>query len=328
MREELKAVCTEFIQDREVAKEAFAWDSSYLHPICAGILADKKKSVTAQELKQYKKMIQENTGIFSDFRGQGMAPMACMLAVSEDAKKLLEDALAVHDALKQHFWSSPYLPLVSMIVVQLADASMYRNIVEKTAEIYKMMKEEHPFLTSSEDGPFAAMMAFTERSPKAMNEEIEKCYTLLKPKFGMGNALQSLSHVLALGEGSAEHKCSKLEEIFDNLKAAGYKYGTNYELATLGALSILDCDAKTLVAEVIEVTDYLETQKGYGGLLGYAKKQRMMHAVMLVSSTYVERGTGQVMNSAAISGTIAMIAAQQAAMCAAVAAAAAANASN
>lgn len=324
MREELKVVCTEFIKDRDVAKEAFAWDSGYLHPICAGILADKKNSITAEELKQYKKMIKEKTGIFSDFRGNCMIPMACMLAVSEDAQKLLGDALTVYEKLKEHFWSSQYLPLVAAIVAQMAEPAEYTNIAGKTGELYQLMKKEHPFLTSAEDGPFAAMLAFTERSPQAMIEEVEKCYTLLKPKFFSGNAVQSLSHVLALGVGSAESKCSRFEAMFDSLKASGYKYGTDYELATLGALSILDCDAKAAVKELIEVTDYLETQKGYG-LFGFTKRQRMMHAAMLVSSTYVEKGAGQVMSSAAISGTIAMIAAQQAAMCAAIAATAAAS---
>lgn len=328
MREELKAACTEFIKDRDVAKEAFAWDSSYLHPICAGILADKQKSVTVQELKFYKQMIKDRTGVFSDFRGYGISPMACMLAVSEDAQRLLDDALTVYGELKKKYWSSQYLPLVAMIVAQMAEPAKYYDIVEKTGAIYQLMKEEHPFLTSAEDGPFAAMLAFTERSPKAINEEVEKCYTLLKSKFFSGNAVQSLSHVLALGEGSAESKCSRFETMFDNLKASGYKYGTDYELATLGALSVLTGDTKTLVAEVIEVTDYLETQKGYG-FFGLSKKQRMMHAAMLVSSTYVEKRACSLMNSAAISSTIAMIAAQQAAMCAAIAAtAAASNASN
>ncbi len=327
MREELQAVCTEFIKDRELAKEAFAWESSYLYPICAGILADKRQDISAVELQQYKRKIKDKTGIFSDFRGSIMAPMACMLAVSEDADKLLEDALAVHELLKKHFWSSSYLPLVSTIVARLADPSQYAHMVEKTSEIYQLMKKEHPFLTSGEDGPFAAMLAFAERSPQGMIAEVEKCYGLLKDKFFSGNAVQSLSHVLALGEGSAESKCSRLETLFNALKARGYKYGTDYELSTLGALSILDVDLECIVEELIQVTDYLETQKGYG-LLGATKRQRMMHAAMLVSSTHMEKGAGYVMNSASISSTISMIAAQQAAMCAVVAATAAANASN
>lgn len=324
MREELKAACTEFIKDKEIAKEAFAWDSSYLHPICAGILTDKQKSISSDKLKKYKQMIKDKTDIFSNFRGYCIAPMACMLAVSEDANTLLNNTLQVYEMLKRKYWSSQYLPLVAMIVVQMAESSNYEYIVEEAGKIYNLMKEVHPFLTSAEDGPFAAMLAFAEKSAEEMNDEVEKCYQLLKSKFWSGNAVQSLSQVLALGEGTAEEKCEKLSALFDDLKERGYKYGTEYELATLGALSILPGDVKIMVEEVIQVTDYLENQKGYG-FFGFGKRQRMMHAVMLVSSTYVEKDVSRVMNSAAVSGTIAMIAAQQAALCATIAATAAAS---
>ena len=327
MREELRVVCEEFIKDKDIAKEAFAWESSYLHPICAGILAEKSRSISAEELKKYKQMIKEHTGVFSDFRGYCMAPMACMMAISEDADALLNGTLKVYEELKKKYWSTYYLPLVAMIVVQMAEPSEYSRIVEKAGKIYSLMKDAHPFLTSGEDGPFATMLAFAEKSAEEMNEEVEKCYQWLKPKFFSGNAVQSLSHAVALGEGKVEDKCRKFEALFDDLKARGYKYGTDYELATLGALSILPCDVKVMVDEVIEVTDYLENKKGYG-FFGYGKKQRMLHAVLLISNTYVEKSMGRVMNSAAISGNIAMIAAQQAALCATIAATAAINSSS
>lgn len=328
MREELRTVCTEFIKDKEIAKEAFAWDNSYLHPICAGILAEKKRCISAEELKNYKQMIKDKTDIFSNFRGYCMIPMACMLAVSENADMLLNDTLKVYEILKNKYWSSQYLPLVAMIVVQMAEPSEYEHIVEEAGEIYTLMKEAHPFLTSSEDGPFATMLAFTEKSAKEMNEEVERCYELLKPSFFSSNAVQSLSHVMALGEGTAEEKCGKFMTLFEDLRARGYKYGTDYELSTLGALSILPADAKGMVDEMIEVTDYLENQSGYG-FFGFSKRHRMMHAAMLIGSTYVEKSKGPVMNSAALGSTMAMIAAQQAALCATlVATTAASTASN
>lgn len=328
MRVELQKLCLQFIQGRDVAKEAFAWESSYMPPICAGILADKKQDIGVDALKECKQKIKDKTGVFSNFRGMVIAPMACMLAVSEDAEKLFTDALGIYEELKKHFWSSSYLPLVSMIVAQMAEEEQYPHIVQKTKNIYELMKSEHPFLTSGEDGPFAAMLAFAECSSEAITGEVEKCYQLLKPKFFSANAVQSLSQVLALGEGSADAKCRKLESLFDELKAKGYKYGTEYELATLGALSILPCDVNTLVQDIIEVSDYLKEQKGYNGFFGVGKRQRLMHSAMLVCKSYYGQESNQLMNSAAISSAVAMIAAEQAALCAAIAATAAASSSS
>lgn len=327
MRDELQKLCAEFIQDRDIAKEAFTWESSYMPPICAGILADKKQKISIEHLKAAKQLIKEQTGIFSNFRGTVIAPMATMLAMREDAESLFAFTQKIYGELKKHFYTSQYLPLVSMILAQMTDASQYQYVAQKTRQIYDLMKKEHPFLTSSEDGPFAALLAFSSSSPEAVIYEVEKCYQLLKPKFFSGNAVQSLSHVLALGEGSAEAKCAKLENLFIALKDKGYKYGTDYQLATLGAISILPYEVTQIVQDMTEVSDYLEQQKGYG-FFGASKKDRYMHAAMIVCKDYIGKTGNQVMNSAAVTSTIVMIAAQQAAMCAAIAATAAANSSS
>jgi len=171
------------------------------------------------------------------------------------------------------------------------------------------------------------LLAFAESSPEGITTEVEKCYLLLKDKFGSGNALQSLSHVLALGEGSAESKCRKLEQLFDALKERDYKFGTNYELPTLGALSIMPMSVPGMVEDLIGVADYLGNQKGYG-FFGFTKKQRLMHAAMLVCKAYAGAENNTVVTTTAINGTLAMIAAQQAAMCATIAATAAASSSS
>ena len=99
------------------------------------------------------------------------------------------------------------------------------------------MKNVHPFLTSGEDSIYAAMLALSEQSEEDIVDEAENCYRLLKPEFFSGNAVQSLSLVLTLCEGSAEEKCNAVMELFRELKARGYKYGTEYELSTLGLFS-------------------------------------------------------------------------------------------
>ncbi len=324
MREELQRICDTFIKDRDLAKYIFMWDSSYMYPICAGILADKKQAVSEEQLKECRQLIKERTGILSDFRGHGLAPMTCMLAISGQPEALVTNALNIHKELKKQYWSSPYLPLVSMIVARMAEESQFSYIVEKTKKIYDLMKKEHPFLTSGEDGPFAAMLAFSESSAEGITTEVEKCYSLLKNKFFSGNAVQSLSHVLALGEGSAESKCRKFQQLFDTLKTRGYKYGTDHELATLGALSNMPYDVSAMAEDVIAITQYLAKQKGYG-VFGATKKQRLMHATMLVCKAYAGDENHQTVETAAINSVLALIAAQQAAMCAAIAASAAAS---
>lgn len=79
------------------------------------------------------------------------------------------------------------------------------------------------------------------------------------------------------------------------------------------------------MADIMEADDFLAGQKGYG-FFGIGKKQRLMHAGMIVTSDYLDQSGA--MQAAAIGGTISLIAAQQAAMCAAIVVSSAAAASS
>lgn len=104
--------------------------------------------------------------------------------------------------------------------------------------------------------------------------------------------------------------------LYDRLKERGYKYGTDYELPTLGVLAVSESDLMEIVTEMTDTDDFLAKQKGLGNW-SIGRKQRLMYTGMLVQGEYVKAGS---LETAAINGTISMIVAQQAAMCAAVAA--------
>ena len=217
-----------------------------------------------------------------------------------------------------------------MILSEHVSPQKYGEVSERTRRIYDLMKKEHPFLTSSEDCVFAAMLALSERSDEELIRDVETGYDILKEKFYHKNALQSLSHVVALMGSemmTVKDRCRDTVRLFDLLKEKKHKYGTGYELATLAYLAALPCGVDETARELIEVSEYLKTQKMYGFWGNFGKPQRLLHAGMIVTSEHI--GGSETLLGAAIGGTLSMIAAQQAATCAAVSASiAAANAAN
>ncbi len=325
MTETLKKRCELFIENYNTIRSGFVWENSYLYPICANVFTEKNKRVDAAWLKECVSVLKQKTGLFSNFRGISRLVIASFLAVSEQPERKMEQTLQVYQLLKEHFWASDYLPVAALIVENLAQPAEYKHVAMRTREIYNQMKNEHPFLTSSEDSTLAAVLALSEKSNEQLIHDMEQCYQLLKPNFFTGNSVQSLSHVLALGEGLPDAKCRKLMELFELFKREGCKYGTSYELPTLGVLALLEVDAKTLVSEITEVDAYLKTQKGFG-MFGIGAKQRLMYAGMLVADNYInaEQST---LTTAAINSVVAIVIAQQVAICAAIAASSAAAAS-
>lgn len=327
MRDTLQELCSSFTENREIIKSAFGWENNYIYPVCAAIFTDKRQRADREKMRYCHSLLKKNTGIFSGFRGDGRLAMVSLLAVDEEPERKLQKSLQVYGLLKEYFFSSQYLPLTSMVITDMAEECHYDEIAARTKHIYGLMKKEHPFLTSGEDSVFAALLALSNLSDEQVVRETEQCYELLKQEFFSGNAVQSLSHVLALGEGFGEEKCRRVMELFNGLRKAGYRYGTSYELATLGVLALLPFELQPLMTDIMEVDDYLSNQKGYG-IFSVGRKQRLMHAGMLVSSDYLSLDHSRIMNSAAVGSTISLIAAQQAAMCAAVAASSAAAASS
>lgn len=316
MKGTLNARCTLFIQNRDVIKSEFAWENSYFYPICASVFVNAGKNAEAETLEYCFDLIREKTGIFSEFRNYAKLSMISMMSIENNPKDMLERSLQVYAQLKQHFWSSAYLPIASMLIAKSVDAIKYDSIAERTRHIYELVRAEHPFLTGEEDSVLCALLAVSELSDEEIVEETERCYDILKPEFFSANAVQALSHVLALSPGKSEEKCGRVLALYNELRKLGYKYGTDYELATLGFAGEVNTDIKALADDIIEVDEYLSAQKGYG-FFGLGKRQRLMHAAMIVAGEAIDENA---ISASAVTGVISQVAAQNATMCAAIAA--------
>lgn len=317
--------CMLLIKNRDKVKTVFRWDYPIIHLACAGIYTSKGMEVDISVLQSCKQLVKNKVGLFSNFRGIAHAPIIAMLATSENPEQTLDNALTVYGMLKKEFWKSIYLPLTAMTIAQSAEPYHYEEITAGTRRIYSRIKSEHPFLISSEDSINCALLAMSGKSDDELIHDIEACYNLLRPNFFSLNSVQSLSHILALGQGSPEEKCRKALDIFYNLKSAGYKYGTTYELPTLGVLTFAKVPTRQITSEMIEINNWLAHQKGFGFFSGTSSKQRLMYAGIVAMREYIN---AELMQSTAVNSVISIIQAAEVAMCAAVSASAAAGASS
>ena len=325
MNERTLARCKNLIKNKETMKSAFAWEDGLTHLACAGIFINKEQTANEEMLLQCKDILKRNTGIFSNFKSTAKPMIVAMLASNENPQLLMERGLKVYDLMKEEFMSSVYLPIAAMIIAQYADEARYAELAQRTRRIYKQMRADHPFLTSGEDSTFCALMALLDKPDEVLLGDAEECYKILKNNFFSSNAVQSLSHVLAMCDGEPKIKCQRTMELFQKLKEAGHKYGTSYELPTLGVLAMADGNQDEIVAEMAEIDRWLSEQKGFGFFSSISAKQRLMYAGMIAQQDYIN---DKMMQSAAVNGVISLIVAQQAAMCAAITAGAAATANN
>ena len=324
MRETLEKLCNSFISNRDTINRLFKWDNDLLVAVCGANFMSKGMIVEAEKLEVCKKLLKAETGVFSNFRGNVELPLISLLAASEQPEEMLKKTKTYYDMLKEEFFGSEYLVLAAAILADMAEEQQVGQLVTRARTIYNKMKKDHPFLTSGEDSVYAVLMAVSEKADEVLMEEMEICYKKLKESFSSSNEVQAVAHVLSIAGGAAEEKCNKVAALYEALRNADMKYGKYHELVVLASLALLPVAKEVLVEDIRAVDAFLSEQKGYG-FLGMDKKTRMMHAAMIVASDYTKSDNAEI---AAITGTLAMVAAQQAAMCAVIAASAAASAAS
>ncbi len=321
MKEILRTSCEQFISDRDTVKELFKWENSYIIPVSAFLLNGKADE---EKLLYCKKLVKKNKSVFSNFRGNVLLPLVTKLAADPSPDEKLEKISRIYDILKKYFFGSESLVFTAVILSDMISADEAAEASAKGKQLYKLMAKEHPFLTSSEDNVFAVLLSLSEKSDKALINEMEASYKYLKKEFGSGNSVQTLSHILTLSDGKAEEKSQRVIDIYNALKNAGRKYSKYYELSVLGALAVTEASTDELVSDILDADEFLSEQEGYG-FWSIDKKTRLMHAAMIASGVY---SSSEATGAAVVTGTLSMIAAQQAAMIAAMSASAASTAAS
>lgn len=319
MRSTLNAQCERFIDNRDIVKSVFRWESGYVIPACAACFG--RDSADKERLRQVAALLKEETGIFSPFRGFARPVICAMVSREADPEAALNRTLHMYQALRACFSSSTFLPLAAVALARLS--ANPEETARRARQVYDCMKRDHFFLTSSEDSVFAALLALSEFAPEEAERRSEACFARLRGSFSRTNGVQTLSHVLALAGGSPEDRCANLEALYETLRRAGLKFGQGMELPVLGALSLLEAEPVQLAADLRDVDDFLAAQKGYG-VFGPGRAARRMHAAMILMDEAEPALGGDVSGTAA--GLAGVYAAQQAAMMAAVAASASASA--
>lgn len=279
MNADFQKLCDTFVNDKNALSKSFSFSRDIMSMTSALLLVDGKTSANPEMLKECEKIFKEETGVMSDFRSNVKIPVICKMLLSGDPRGYIQRVNKIYKMLKEKKWSgNEYKILAALVIYDHAAESEYQKYVDIASDIFVRMKEQHRFLTSDEDIPFSAILATSGISPDKLVVDMEACYELLHKKFHDNNAVQSLSQVLSLSDLTPEEKCERIGIIYEALKEAGHRFGTGYELATLGTLAQLDNPVNEIVTLIADADDYLKHIRGFGNFTLGAKTRRQYAA--------------------------------------------------
>ena len=287
MKESIKNKVDLLVANKEKIEKEFKWGYSVMNIAAALVFTGADKDVDIERLKECKKILEKNTGALSSFQANSAAVIVSKMALADNPEQYIKNVKAIYD----------------------------EKIAAKYRELYKKMEKKHPFLTSSEDIVYVVLLAMTDKDVDTIFNEIEDCYTYLKndKKLKVGNnELQGLGEILALTDGNIREKSDKVVDLYNTILGHGVKWGKEHnEFGSLGTLIDINANNDALVDEIVEVSNYLKSCKGFGGWT-LDTKQRQMFSAMLVGDSYGENGS--LMGSSAVNSTVAMVIAEEVAL--------------
>lgn len=295
MNSKVQTYCKLLVDNKLAIEDEFKWQGAVTNVMLANIFSAAGKTCDVQELRAAEELIKENTSLFSGFRGYAGDFLSAVLAYSGDKQGKFEDVKKIYTWLKKDkLLSSQDLLIAATVLGMGQKQDEVEKIIARSKNIYEKMKGKHAFLTSDDDITYAIILGKTDNDIDVLIHEMEECFKRLKPLSFSGNAVQMLSQILAIDDERTYIKCAKVGELYSQLRERGRKYGKGYELAVLGALSLLGDDMDELIDEIILADEYLRDKRGFGKF-GIGEVQRLMYAAFAVLHAHMpeifEEGT-------------------------------------
>ena len=260
MNSKLKLCCDLLCKNAAEVQAGFSYASDPVMALAvSSMYTAEAERVNLKELIIARKLLDAVKNLSDDEPdGVRLAAIASM-AVTGKPEEYLEDLKKVLSLLDKAKSRDVEYKLFSALL--LADniwPEDYEEYVERTKEIYRRMREEHRWLTSVEDLPFAALLSVSGYEVDDLIIEMEMDYDILEKEFPDNNALQTLTHILALYDLDVEEECHKALRIKEQLEDRGFSFAEEIDVTILGMLTTLSQEADKIVADTVEAAEYLE----------------------------------------------------------------------
>ena len=137
--------------------------------------------------------------------------------------------------------------------------------IQRSMQVYKRMKKDHLFLTSTNDYPLAVLLAGQSENVDTLMDRVERLYQKLATAgLHKGNDLQFLSHILSLKKDVREELLvAKCTNIWNLLKQEKIKVKQMHYPA-IGLLALLEDGEK----EIHSIRAFIEKLQGINCSVG------------------------------------------------------------
>ncbi len=282
-----------FIENYNVLSAQFKTEDKMILMLGALMYLNSGKQVETTSIIKTREYLRDKTAVFSSFRGINELIIAMMANCQSDDRVFIDEVLATYDKLKSSgFKTGSYLPLAAVNVLKNPNKQAIEVVIERMSDIYQKMKQNHFWLTGQDDYVYAAILATTLQSVETISEKTEYYYQMLAENgFSKNNGLQSLSHILAVGDKTSDEMLNDVIMLQKTIKAMSYNI-KHHALPSLAILSMLNDNSEKLANNAVELANYLAKHQGFGDL-NIDKNMRFSVAVGIITDYFMDDASTQ-----------------------------------
>ena len=312
MEQNLQSTCELIADNAQVLRKKLRWETSpnNLAIMSAFILAANGKKADLKAYNECKKILKDNAGILSEFRGLGQAMVITKMTQAKDPEAFLQGSMTIYKKLREihKLTASPFMVMAAITLYENGGLQQADENIDKLEALYKAEKAKHPLLIDDQDRGYLAMLVAFSMNADNISDEIERCYEAAKKLSIDKNSVHSMAQVMSLSGKSSDEKVKFAQDMVKKLKAAKTPISKSYGLSAIGSLTLLDCDEDTLVSEIAEAEAYFRKQKPFKWY-NCDKRLRCVYATLavLVSRT----ADKEAVLATGISSTLVMVLVEQ-----------------
>lgn len=325
MNPTLQTKVDQYIEIYEQLYKTFKWKVT--DPLSLMMIASmyvvNQKPFDVNRLMDISDGIKKNVGMLSTLNSPHRYTFAAMLDVKfENPMEQFSKMLNIYEHLiGSKFSRESFTYLCAYILLTIESELDLQTRISRSRSLYKGMRSNHFFLTSSSDYPLAVLLSNEDGTVEELLQNMEHFYSKLNQYgFSKGNDLQFLSHVLSLNPSDRDIVAERCVSLLDECKRRRKVKIRRMHYPVLGLLSFLENGVQEL-----DIITEIVTQLNHHKRFKWHKDINFMMAVNFLVSEKMDDSNLIGTNMYTIIETL--IQAQQAVMIAVVAGSAAASSS-
>lgn len=276
MNERMMERCQLQIENEEIVRKAGLLQYEEMVKLGAWFYTARGQKADADRIKACRKILKDNAGIFSNFRGNLEYAIVIKMSLAEDPQTWFEQVSSIYKRLVEgRKIPGETLTMAAITIMEQSDGTDTEEIIEKTRKAYSEIRQKHPFLTDDADMSFIVLMALTGMNMEKALDEVERIYQILKEQYRLpSDAAQATALVLSISERPAQQKVDALMKLYEKLKTKKQATSKSRCMSVYAAFADLNTSEEQITEEIAETLLWMKDKKGYGvmGVSGDVRK--------------------------------------------------------